>query len=396
MDHAVFGGIDWGGHRHQLSIVDRGGQRQLDRAFEHDRDGMAALRAQLDTFSVAVPIAVERSEGLLVEALLDWGHLVFPVSPRISARCRERYRVASSKDDSFDAFVLADSLRHEHGRWRPLSPASRALAELRALVRDRDRVLETQRGVEAQLRATLETYHPAAARLFSSIDRNITLAFIRSYPTPEHAARLGERRMDAFLKRHSYRGRVPADVLVERLRTYLLGASPGTTAARSRFALAQAELLDLLNRQLKDFDHALEHALAAHPDSEIYLSFPGVGTTIAATLVATIGEDRMRYPRPELMLSEAGLAPVTKSSGRMRRVRFRYAANSLMRDAFTWWAYTSIRMSPWARAAYDAGKARGLHHHRALRGLAARWARVLWRCWQDSSPYDEERHLASL
>lgn len=306
MDSRLFGGIDWGGHRHQLSIVDCAGRRLIDRAFDHDCSGMAELREQLDAFSNSVPVAVERSESLLVESLFDWGHVVFPVSPRISARCRERYRVASSKDDSFDTFVLADSLRHEHERWRPLKPPSHALAELRALVRDRDRVLETQQAVEAQLRATLETYHPAAARLFSSVDRDITLSFIRCYPTPEQAARLGEKRMDAFLKRHSYRGRVPADVLVGRLRTHLLHASTGTTAARSRFALAQAELLELLNRQLKDFDHALQHALSAHPDAEIYLSFPGVGTIIAAVLLATIGEDRARYPSPNFCSQKRG------------------------------------------------------------------------------------------
>jgi hypothetical protein len=119
MDVMVFVGIDWGGHRHQLSIVDSGGQRLIDRSFDHDRSGMTELKRQLDAFSDVIPIAIERSEGLLVEALLEWGHVVFPVSPRISARCRERYRVASSKDDSFDAFVLADSLRHEHARWRP-------------------------------------------------------------------------------------------------------------------------------------------------------------------------------------------------------------------------------------------------------------------------------------
>jgi hypothetical protein len=205
MDVMVFGGIDWGGHRHQLSIVDSGGQRLIDRSFDHDRSGMTELKSQLDAFSDVIPMAIERSEGLLVEALFEWSHVVFPVSPRISARCRERYRVASSKDDFFDAFVLADSLRHGHARWRPLSLPSPALAELRALVRDRHRVLETQQAVEAQLRATLETYHPAAARLFSSVDRDITLSFIRSYPTPEQAARLCEKRMEAFLKRHSYR-----------------------------------------------------------------------------------------------------------------------------------------------------------------------------------------------
>jgi hypothetical protein len=151
---------------------------------------MAELKGQLDCFSEAVPIAVERSEGLLVEALLEWGHVVFPVSPRISARCRERYEWRRLRTTLSTRSCL-DSLRHEHARWRPLSLPSVALAELRALVRDRYRVLETQQAVEAQLRATLETYHPAAARLFSSVDRDITHSFIRSYPTPEQAARLG-------------------------------------------------------------------------------------------------------------------------------------------------------------------------------------------------------------
>jgi hypothetical protein len=215
MAHSMFAGVDWGCHRHQLSIVDQGGRRLLDRAFNHDREGMANLRAQLASFPAGAVWPL--SGGLLVEAMLDWGHPVFAVSRRVAARCRERYRVASSKDDSFDAFVLADSLRHEHAHWRPLSRPSPGLAELRAMIRDRQRVLETQPAVEAQLRASLETYHPATARLLSSVDRDITLAFIRSYPTPEQAARLGERRMDAFLKRHSYRGRVPTDGLMGTL-----------------------------------------------------------------------------------------------------------------------------------------------------------------------------------
>src|SRR5688500_9839979 len=71
-------------------------------------------------------------------------------------------RTASSKDDVFDAFVLADTLRHEHAHWRPLPIRSPALAELRALTRDRDRLQATQQRTEAQLRAILEAYHPAA------------------------------------------------------------------------------------------------------------------------------------------------------------------------------------------------------------------------------------------
>jgi transposase len=389
-----FAGIDWGGYHHQLCIVDEQGKRVFERRVAHDREGLEQLRSALSRHGACAPIAVERAEGLLVESLLSWDHSIYAVSPRISARARERYRVASSKDDTFDAFVLADTLRHERDHWRPLSRPSEELSELRALTRDRRRLVELQRTVESQLRATLETYHPAVARLFSAVDRDITIAFLRDYPSPEEASRVGEDRMRRFLARHSYRGRVPAEVLVERLRDQLLATSPGTTAARRRFALAQADQLELLNRQLRDFDRAVGETFQRHPDAPLLLSFPGIATVLGASVLAELGEDRARYPQPSVLLAEAGLAPVTRSSGRMRQVRFRYAANRVLRDACNWWAFTSIRLSSWARNAYDTARARGHHHHRALRGLAARWMRILWRCWQDRSPYDPERHLA--
>ena len=72
----------------------------------------------------------------------------------------------------------------------------------------------------------------------------------------------------------------------------------------------------------------------------------------AATLLAEIGEDRDHYPAVGVLLAEAGLAPVTRSSGRSHRVGFRYAANTRLREACTWWAYNSLKTSPWARAAY--------------------------------------------
>lgn len=130
------------------------------------------------------------------------------------------------------------------------------------------------------------------------MDRDITLAFLREYPTPERAARLGVDRMGQFLKRHSYRGRVAPDVLVGRLREQLLGSSPGTTAARQWFALAQADQLTLLNRQLDECDRAMATSFQAHPDASLFTSFPGVATVLGATLLAEIGEDRRCFPSP--------------------------------------------------------------------------------------------------
>lgn len=345
-DWSAFAGIDWGGSHHQLSVVDAAGTQLISRRFAHDVAGLAALDTELGRHAEDLPIAIESAEGLLVERLQSSGYSVFAVSPRIAARARERYKIAAVKDDRFDAFVLADTLRHEHRHWHPLAVPSALLAEIRALTRDRDRLLETQQAVEHQLRMILETYHPAPVRLFSSVDRQITLSFVLDYPTPAVASRVKATRMAGFLTRHHYTGRVRAQVLAEKMHANLLTASPGTVAGKSYSAQSYTRLLQLLNSQLADYDDAVATAVAEHPDAPIFASFPGVGPVTTAVLLAEIGEDRSRYPRPEVLLAEAGLAPVTRSSGRSRSVRFRYAANTRLRESAMWWAYNSMKESP--------------------------------------------------
>ncbi|GFG70940.1 IS110 family RNA-guided transposase [Mycolicibacter senuensis] len=394
---SAFAGIDWGGEHHQLCVVDGAGNRLVERRVTHDVAGLVELETLLQRFATRMPIAVERSEGLLVEQLQANGHVVFAVSPRIAARARERYKVAAVKDDRFDAFVLADSLRHEHTHWRSMTTPSPLLAEIKALTRDRDRLLETQQAVEHQLRMILEAYHPAPVRLFSSVDRQITLSFILDYPTPAIASRVKTTRMAGFLARHHYTGRVSAQVLADRMRANLLTASAGTVAGKSFSAQSYTRLLQLLNSQLADYDDAIAAAVAEHPDAPIFASFPGVGPVTTGVLLSEIGEDRDRYPHAQALLAEAGLAPVTRASGRSRSVRFRYAANTRLRESAMWWAFNSMKESPWAAAAFrEARTQRGQRYHRALRGLSARWMRVLWRCWTDGTPYDPAKHTTAV
>jgi transposase len=108
-------------------------------------------------------------------------------------------------------------------------------------------------------------------------------------------------------------------------------------------------------------------------------------------LISEMGEDRTRFPGPGALLAEAGLAPVTRESGRTRQVRFRYAANRRIRHAVDWWAFVAAREDDWSRQVYDHARARGQGKYRALRGLGARWTRILWRCWTDHTTYDPAR-----
>jgi transposase len=389
----VFIGLDWGNSHHQICILDAAGRMVYQSKFAHDVAGTGELTERLGRHGPVHGIAIERSEGLLVETLQQQGHRLFCVSPKMSARARERYRLAPTKSDAFDAFVLADSLRHEHRHWRSLAVPSPLLAELRALTRDRERLIWNQRDVENQLRAIVLAFHPGVLHLFSSLDRDITLAFLRDYPTPAHAGRVGAARMAAFCARHGYSGRTQPELLVERLRTNLLSASAGTTAGKSFTAALFIDQLELLNAQLRAITKRIRERLAEHPDAAIFLSFPGMGEVTAAIMLAEMGEDRTRFPTADVLLAETGTAPVTRSSGRSRHVSFRYAANKRMRHAIDWWAFVAVRENDWAHRAYQQARGRGQQHNRALRGIGARWTRPLWRCWQNGTHHDPALHL---
>lgn len=388
----TFAGIDWSWQHHALCIVDDAGHRLEQLIVPHSKAGLTRIAAVLRQHAIT-GVGIERGDGPMVEHLLRERFEVVVISPRQVKSLRARYGSAGNKDDRFDAFVLADTLRHEHAHWRPLTIPSPLLAELKVLTRDRERLLETQQATEHQLRMILEAYHPAAVRLFSSVDRQITLSFVTDYPTPAIASRVKTARMAGFLSRHHYTGRVRAQVLAERMRANLLTASAGTVSGKSFSAQAFARLLSQLNTMLAEYDDAIAAAVAEHPDSPIFASFPGIGPTLTAVLLAEIGEDRSRYPNSAILLAEAGLAPVTRSSGRSSSVRFRYAANRHLREAAMWWAFNSLKESPWAADAFrQARDQRGQRYHRALRGLSARWMRILWRCWTDSTPYDPAQH----
>lgn len=320
-DHQFFGGIDWGGLFHQLCVVDTSGALVMQQQINHDVAGLRLLAARVADLGSAVSVGIERAEGLLVEFLHTLPTVtLYCISPKIAARARERYRVSASKSDSFDAFVLADTLRHEHWRWRPLSCPSPLTAQVQAVSRDRQRVLHAKVACEARLRAVLESYYPAPLHLFSELDRDITLAFIRAYPTPEQARHIKTGRMAAFCARQHYTGRTDPAVLVGRLSEHLLGASEGTTAGKQFTASLFAEELRLHTQHLRAFDRRIQQLLPLHPDASIFLSFPGIGPVVAASLISEMGEDRSRFPAPEVLMAEAGLAPVTRKSGRTKQV----------------------------------------------------------------------------
>jgi transposase len=393
-----FVGIDWASQTHAVCVIDEQGA-VVDR-FEvsHDAKGLAELRRRLDRHGspAELPIAIERPSGLLVDALVEAGYPVVPIHPNVVAAARSRYRAAASKSDRSDAYLLADLLRTDGHRFRTLEPLSDEAQALRALVRTRDDLVAERVGLANQLRALLESFWPGAATIFADVDSPIALAFLARYPQPEAARLLGEKRLAAFLARHRYSGRRPPSELLARLRSAPAGvAAEHTSDAKAEAVRALVAVLEPLVAQIARLTSAVEHAVATLPTGRLVMSFPRAGKVCAAQITAELGDDPARFVSEDHLAAEAGIAPITRASGKQRAVVFRWACNHRLRSALTCFADNSRHESPWAAAVYQRARARGCDHPHAIRILARAWVRVLYRCWTDGRPYDPALHRAA-
>jgi hypothetical protein len=210
-----------------------------------------------------------------------------------------------------------------------LEPADTGLRELQALVRLREDQIRARTAATNQLWAMLGNYWPGPRDLFCSLASTIALAFLTAYPTPQSAARLGEARMAAFLRRNSYRGGKSPALLLARLRTAPQApvALPATTL--TAMVGAHVQQLRSLQAAITSIEHLIAARVAAYPRTRLLARLPGVGTINLAQLLAEVGPILDRATSAEQAASECGTAPVTRASGKTTGVYFRWAASTL-------------------------------------------------------------------
>lgn len=392
----TFAGIDWSWQHHAVCVIDDAGRKIDEVTVTHSRPGLAKITALLRRHGVE-RVGIERGDGPVVEHLIRDRFEVVVISARQVKSLRARYGSAGNKDDRFDAFVLADALRTDAGRWTTVQPDREETIALRMLVRARHDLIDHRIAVHNQLLAVLQHNFPGAIGLFSQLDIGISLAFLRRFPSEAKAAWLtaggGELRMAHWLKANSYCGRHTPRRLVDHLTHAATGRVTGAAAEASELiVLTLVDLLTDLRHQQEVLETRINEALLAHPDGPIFQSLPRAGTIRAATLLAEIGDCRARFPDPEALAAAAGVAPSTRQSGKHHNVAYRRRCNKQLRAALVDWAQDTPRANTWARDTYDRARARGCRHPHAARILAQGWTRILWRCWHDQVPYNPDLH----
>jgi transposase len=389
----VTAGIDWARDDHAACIVDGRGRQVAATMVEHTTAGLRDMVAFLGRHGVG-EVAIERPDGPVVDTLLAADLTVVVISPNQVKNLRSRYGSAGNKDDRFDAYVLADTLRTDRARLRPLVPDTDATIALRRACRARKDLVKHRVAAANQLRAHLRNVFPGAVGLFKDLDSAISLAFLSRFDTQDRADWLTPKRLADWLGKQGYSGKVDPTVLHRRLLAAPRGATGDHATSQAHITASYVALLRTLVDQIKTLADQIDRQLDAHADAHIFTSLPRSGRVRAARLLAEIGDCRARFPTPESLTCLAGAAPSTRQSGKLRAVGFRWSCDKQLRDAVVDFAADTRHANPWAADLYDRARARGHDHAHAARILARAWLHIIWHCWQDGVPYAPDQHRA--
>jgi transposase len=380
-------GIDWARDDHAVCVVDDRGRQVARTMVEHTAAGLRDLTGFFVRYGVG-EVAIERPDGPVIDTLLAAGLTVVVISPNQVKNLRGRYGSAGNKDDRFDAFVLADTLRTDRPRLRRLEPDTPGTVALRRACRARKDLVSHRVAVANQLRAHLRNVFPGAVGLFAELDSPISLAFLTRFTTQTHADWLTANRLGAWLAKQHYSGKVDPAVLHDRLLAAPRGITGEDAATQAHITRALLAVLSTLTEQIKTLSTQISRQLDTHVDQHIFTNLPKAGRVRAARLLAEIGDCRAKVPTPESLACLAGAAPSTRQSGKHSTVTFRWSADKQLRDAVTDFAGDSRHANPWAADLYTRARARGHDHPHAVRILARAWIYVIWHCWHHNTAYD--------
>ena len=394
-------GLDRSDTKADLCLIDlRTGQhtpQTVQTAPEALHQWLTQLRAQYPHARVA--IALEQPALNLIGFLepVDWITL-YAINPLSLQKFREAFVTSRAKDDTKDAEYLAELLLAHHAKlkaWMPEDPQTRRLQQL---VAHRRAVVDERTGLTNRLQALLKQYFPQALSLCGEeLWRPLATDFLLKWPSLQKVQKTRSETITQFYYLHGSRSQKR---LQQRLEL-IARAVPLTQDASwidtfvLRVQLVCKELR-MVVQAIKTYDQQIAQAFAAHEDHALFDSLPGAGPVLAPRLLASVGSRRERFPRCQHLQHYSAIAPVTKQSGGKRHVHRRYLCSKFLRQGFHEYAKESVLHCRWAAAFYWQQREKGSPHHTAVRALAYKWQRVIWRCWQDRTVYDDPHYETVL
>jgi transposase len=397
---AAFVGLDWADQKHVVTLQaadsDQWERFSLDQTPEALQSWIQLLRNRFAGQPVA--IAVEQKRGALIYALMHVDCLrLYPVNPQTLAQFRKAFYPSGAKDDPVDADLLLEILMTHRQHLRVWVPDDELTRSIQLLTEDRRHLVDERTALTNQLTAALKMYFPQALEWFGDLHTARACTFLQRWPSLEDLKRATPSSVRKFYKAQGYRGEDKLEQLMANIKkAQPLTRDGAVLLAGSMKVQALVTQIPLLTESIQQYDQKIASLFDQHDDSTLFSSFPGAGASLAPRLLAAFGSDRGRFEFAAEMQQLAGIAPVTEKSGTGIWIHWRLACSKFLRQTFQEFAGCSILQSDWARACYDQLRKRGKSHQAALRALAFKWIRIIFRCWKMRTPYDEVVYCKSL
>jgi transposase len=391
-------GIDWADQKHDLYWIDASGQsgrRTVDQTPQAIEELVAWMTEKAGGGPIA--LALEKSRGPLQNALTGReGITLYPIDPKQFASYRESFTSSRAKSDLGDACLLARLLHERRCELRPLVPDDEPTRRIGQLSEARRQLVDECTRLKLQLQALLKTYFPLLLT-WGDVASGLVLEVLRRWPDPRQFRRAHPQTLTNLLHRHGLRNDQQVRERIEAVRQspLLTRDAPLIEALGFRVSALVGQLKPLLE-QIAAIQVALDRAMAAHPDAALFQGPPGAGKAMAPRLLAAFGSDRERYADADEVAVISGIAPVTRQSGKTRIVTRRRACSRFLKQTFHEFADHARKWCCWSKAYYAWLKSKGMRHHAAVRKLASRWIRILYRVWKTRTPYDQDRYLLRL
>ena len=392
-------GIDWADKKHDVCVQDMAtGRRRTSQVRHRAEDLDEWARSLYRRYGGPIAVALELSKGPIVSVLQKYDFFVlFPIDPSTLAHHRKAFTPSGAKDDPTDAeFALKLLITHtEH--FKPLRPQSVEMRTLMVLVEQRRKLMHDRVRLTNRLRNALKQYYPQALEWFEHIDTPLFCDFIKRWPSLAQARRARKATLEKFFREHNMNRKVLLERRVQAIKSAMSLTDDEAVIVPYRLqALTLVAQLAVALESIRQYDDEVAALAPQHPDYALFDVLPGAGPSLAPRLMVGFGEQRERFANAAEVQKCTGIAPVTERSGQSTWIHWRWQCPTFLRQTFVEWAAQTINKSYWAGLYYHQQRAKGCSHQAAVRALAFKWIRILYRCWKTRTPYDEARYLKAL
>ncbi|MEJ2331004.1 MAG: IS110 family transposase [Gammaproteobacteria bacterium] len=392
-------GIDWADKKHDYCVYDMAtGRRQAGQVRHRVEDLDAWARSLQRRFGGPIAVAVELSKGPIISVLQKYDFFViFPIDPSKLANHRKTFTTSGAKDDPTDAGFALDLLLKHAEHFQPLNPQSVEMRTLMTLVEQRRQLMNDRVRITNRLRNTLKQYYPQPLEWFDHIDTVLFCDFIQRWPSLAQARRARRATLEKFFREHNMNRKALLDRRIKAIKSAMSLTTDAAVVVPYRLrALTLVAQLAVTLECIKQYDAEIASLAPQHPDYELFQPLPGAGPVYTPRLMVAFGEQRERFNNAAEVQKYGGVAPVTQRSGQSTWIHWRWQCPTFLRQTFVEWAAQTVNKSYWAGLYYQQQRAKGCSHQAAVRALAFKWIRILYRCWKTRTPYDETRYLKTL